>query len=151
MGLINAASGNSVWRGLEYNRQKKVLDYKKINDSEYIGKVQGSNNEKYNVEININHTRKSKCNCPHADGKRIICKHMIALFFTVFPDEVDKFLKEVEKAQEEYEEYEEELYYKTIEYIQKMTKKDLQDALIEMLEYVPDWVYERFVRDNIDF
>ncbi|NMB97839.1 MAG: hypothetical protein GYA02_14710 [Clostridiaceae bacterium] len=37
--------------------------------------------------INIVHPRKSKCNCPHADGRRVICKHMIALYFTVFPKE----------------------------------------------------------------
>ena len=49
MGLINIASGNSTWRGLDYYKENKVSDYKKISDSEYEGIVNGSNGKKYNV------------------------------------------------------------------------------------------------------
>ena len=101
MGLIDVASGNSIWRGLDYSKENKVLKYKKINDVEYEGIVCGSNKEKYNVFMNIKHPKQSKCDCPHAKDKRIICKHIIALYFTIFPEEVDKFLKEVEKATNE--------------------------------------------------
>lgn len=37
MGLINIASVNSVWRGLDYYKDKKIENYKKISDNEYIG------------------------------------------------------------------------------------------------------------------
>ena len=37
MGLINIASGNSTWRGLDYYKENKVSDYKKTSDSEYEG------------------------------------------------------------------------------------------------------------------
>lgn len=108
MGLIDIASGNSTWRGLDYYKENKVSEYKEVSQSEYEGIVIGSNNKSYNVFMDIEHPRKSKCNCPHAKDKRIICKHIVALYFTVFPDEVDKFLKEVEESQKENEEYEEE-------------------------------------------
>jgi len=49
MGLINIASGNSTWRGLDCFRDKKVSDYKKISEYEYQGIVNGSDNNKYNV------------------------------------------------------------------------------------------------------
>ena len=150
MGLINVASGNSVWRGLDYFKENKVKNYKKINNYEYEGIVIGSNKEKYNVFMNIEHPRQSKCICPHAKDKRIICKHIIALYFTVFPKEVDNFLKEVEEAQNEYENYEQEVYNKTIKHINLMSKKELINSLIELLNIAPDWVYERFVRDNIE-
>ena len=151
MGLINVASGNSVWRGLDYFKENKVKKCKKINDFEYEGIVVGSNKEKYNVFMNIDHPKKSKCNCPHAKDKRIICKHIIALYFTVFPNEVDNFLKEVEEAQKEYENYEQEVYNKTIKHINSMSKQELINSLIELLNIAPDWVYERFVRDNVGY
>lgn len=151
MGLINIASGNSTWRGLDYYKENKVSDYKKINDSEYEGIVNGSDGKKYNVFMDIEHPRKSKCDCPHAKDKRIICKHIVALYFTVFPDEVDKFLKEVEEAEKEYKAYEEELYNKTIKYINSMSKNELKEALIEILNIAPEWVYDRFVRDRVGY
>ena len=151
MGLIDVASGNSIWRGLDYSKENKVLKYKKINDVEYEGIVCGSNKEKYNVFMNIKHPKQSKCDCPHAKDKRIICKHIIALYFTIFPEEVDKFLKEVEKAQKEYEEYEDEIYNKTIKFINSMTKAELIDALVEIFDIAPKWVYDRFVRDRVGY
>ena len=151
MGLINIASGNSTWRGLDYYKENKVSDYKKINNSEYEGIVNGSNGKKYSVFMDIEHPRKSKCNCPHAKDRRVICKHIVALYFTAFPDEVDKFLKEVEEAEKEYETYEEELYNKTIKYINSMSKNELKEALIETLNVAPEWVYDRFVRDRLGY
>lgn len=44
-----------------------------------------SSNNKYVVHIDKKHPRKSKCNCPFADGRRVVCKHMIALYFTAEP------------------------------------------------------------------
>lgn len=151
MGLINIASGNSTWRGLDYYKENKVSYYKKTSDSEYEGIVNGSNGKKYNVFMDIEHPRKSKCDCPHAKDKRIICKHIVALYFTAFPDEVDKFLKEVEEAEKEYKAYEEELYNKTIKYINSMSKNELKEALIEILNVAPEWVYDRFVRDRVGY
>lgn len=79
MGLINIATRNSVWRGLDYYKDKK------ISDTQYESLVIGSNNKKYNIFLDIEHSRKLKCNCPHAKDKRIICKHIVALYFTIFP------------------------------------------------------------------
>lgn len=151
MGLLDIASGNSVWRGLDYYKEKKVVTYQKISEYSYSGNVTGSNEKTYNVFIDVEHPKKSLCNCPHANDKKIICKHKVALYFAVFPDEVDKFLKEVEKVQKEYEEYEEELHEKTIKHIYSMPKQELQESLIEILEIAPDWIYDRFIRDNVDF
>ena len=42
MGLIETASGNSVWRGLDYYENKKVVSFKKLDDGIYAGVVSGS-------------------------------------------------------------------------------------------------------------
>ncbi len=84
MGLLDLASGASVWRGYEYYKDGSVLLKKKITDHEYSGSLRGSGNKHYDVFIDIEHPRKSHCNCPHANGKRIICKHQVALYFRFF-------------------------------------------------------------------
>ena len=69
----------------------------------------------------------------------------------LYSNNVDKFLKEVEEAEKEYEAYEEELYNKTIKYINSMSKNELKEALIEILNVAPEWVYDRFVRDRVGY
>ena len=151
MGLINVASNNSVWRGLDYYRENRVINFNQINANQYEGVVNGSDNKKYNVFMDVEHPRKSKCDCPHAKDRRVICKHILALYFTVFPDTVDKFLKEVEEAEKEYEEYEKEIENKLIQYINNMSKEELRQAILELLNTGPDWMYDRFVRNRIGY
>ena len=146
MGIISLASGNSYWRGLDYFKDKKVIRLNKINEYEYESVVKGTKN--YNIHLDIEHPRKSICDCPLANGKRIICKHIVATFFTAFPDEAKNFEEEQERLQKEYEDYQEKLYNKTQKYISSMTKKKLVDELAYLLDYVPDWVYDDFVRRN---
>ncbi|WP_278296961.1 SWIM zinc finger family protein [Butyrivibrio sp. ob235] len=50
------------------------------------------------------HPRKSSCTCPFAEGRRVICKHMIALYFTAEPKAAEDFLKQVEEWEKEEEE-----------------------------------------------
>lgn len=140
MGILSVASTASVWRGYEYYTQKKVLSFKKLNDDEYEGEVAGSSGALYHVKINAAHVRSSKCNCPHADGRRIICKHMVALYFTAFPKEADAYIAEVEAYEREQEEYEreqerlrQERYAALKEYVMSLSKKELQEQLLEAL------------------
>jgi len=146
MSIISSASSSSSWRGLDYYKKNKINNLKKLNDFEYTSKVIGS--ETYNVYLDVSHPRRSTCNCPLANGKRIICKHIVATFFTAFPEEAKKFEEEQERLQKEYEDYQETLYNKTQKYISSMTKKELIDELSYILDYAPDWVYNDFVRRN---
>ncbi|MBR7033830.1 MAG: SWIM zinc finger family protein [Clostridia bacterium] len=148
MGLIDLASGASLWRGYDYFTSKRVLSHKKINDNTYSGKV-GGNGADYDVEINLEHPRSSKCNCPHADGKRIICKHMAALYFAVFPKEADRFYNEALQAEQEEEERQDKLQGLLVEYVSRMKKSELQETLLQVLFDGPEWQYEHFLRDHI--
>ncbi|MBQ7240261.1 MAG: SWIM zinc finger family protein [Bacilli bacterium] len=146
MSIISSASSSSSWRGLDYYKKNKIKNLKKLNDFEYTSEVIGS--ETYSVYLDVSHPRRSTCNCPHANGKRIICKHIVATFFEVFPQEAINFEKEQERLQEEYEDYQAKLYNKTQSYIKSLTKKELIDELSYILDYAPDWVYNDFVRRN---
>ena len=58
------------------------------------------------------------------------------------------FEEEQRELQEEYEDYEEMLYDKTQKYVSSMTKKELVNELLYILDYAPDWVYNDFLRRN---
>ncbi len=148
MGLLECASGASVWRGYDYYKEKKVVSIEEIGDNIYSATVAGSSSEPYSVELHIDHPRKSKCNCPHADGKRIVCKHIVATYFTVLPKEAERFYSEAMAYQEEEEKRQEELCDKVIEYVGKMKKTDLCQALLELLFDGPEWQYDRFIREH---
>ena len=151
MGLLECASSASVWRGYDYYNEKKVKNITETEEDVFTAEVIGTANEPYVVKIYIAHPRKSTCNCLHADGKRIVCKHMVATYFTAYPKEAVRFYREYLKAQEEAEQYEEELYDRVQEYVGHMKKNELKQALIELLFDGPEWQFERFVREhNID-
>lgn len=138
MGLIEMASDNSVWRGMDYYERKMVCSWKKSGEEAYDGVVSGSEGNKYSVHIDKVHPRKSSCNCPFAEGRRVICKHMIALLFTAEPKTAEDFLRQVEKWEKE-EKERERLHYKELrEYVNSLSKKELQERLYEALVELED-------------
>ena len=150
MDLYKSASLQSQFRGYDYFKSNKVLSFKQIDDSIYQGKVKG-NNQLYDVTINIEHPKKnSHCNCPHAEGTKIICKHMVALYFAIFPGKAKQFMDEIDERNRESEEYEHELEMKMRKYIKSMSKKELEEALLECL-YQVDWLYDDFIRDRVGY
>ena len=133
MGLVEIASNNSVWRGMDYYDNKKVVSWEPSGVGIYDGVVLGSGDNVYSVHIDTEHPRKSFCNCPFADGRRVVCKHMIALYFTAEPKAAEDFLKEVEKWEAEEEERERQHYEDIKEYVKSLSKMELQEQLLDAL------------------
>ncbi len=143
MGLKELSSYKSLWRGYNYYIQGKVVEIKKLSNDEFDVKVSNYENKIYNIHLDLNHPRKSTCNCPHASGRRIICKHMMASYFTIFPEEAKEYIEEVER----YEKEEEERFQQSIimreerikeieKHLNKLTKKELKEKLLEyMIDY----------------
>lgn len=149
MSILTAASGQSVYRGYEYAQAKKVLCMEWFDDGAIKATVSGNDGNVYDVLLDIAHPRKSQCSCPHAAGKRVICKHMVAVYFTAFPAEAKKYIRELEEYWEEEEERKQELEEELVAYVHKMKKSELQEALLRLLYEGPEWQYDRFIRDNI--
>ncbi|MCI6165964.1 MAG: SWIM zinc finger domain-containing protein [Lachnospira sp.] len=138
MGLIELASNNSVWRGMDYYENKKVLSWNKVENGIYEGIVSGQEDRNYSVHIDKIHPRKSTCNCPFADGRRVICKHMIALYFTAEPNVAQDFLRQVEKWEQEEEQREQEYYQELRKYVNSLSKVELQERLYDALVELED-------------
>ena len=133
MGLIEIASNKSVWRGMDYYNDKKVVSWKTLKNGVYEGMVSGSEGNTYTVHIDTEHPRKSFCNCPFADARRVVCKHMIALYFTAEPKVSKDFLKEVEKWETEEEERERQNYEDMRKYVKSLSKTELQEQLLDAM------------------
>lgn len=73
------------------------------------------------------------CNCAFADGRRVICKHMLALLFIAEPETVENFLKEVEKYEAEEKEREQQHFGDLRTYVKSLTKSELQEQLFNAL------------------
>lgn len=150
MSLLSCASAQSAWRGYDYYLNRKVQSVKQISSTQFQGTVFGSKGETYDVSIDVEHPRKSSCTCPNAAGKRIVCKHQIALFFTAFPQEATKYYKEVVEYEQEQERLREEEENKVIDRVENMTKEQLQQALLQVLFDGPEWQYDKFIREYVD-
>ena len=133
MGLIELASGNSVWRGMDYYEEKRVLTWVKSGQYIYDGIVSGSEEKAYHVHIDTEHPRKSVCDCVFAKGRRVICKHMIALYFTAEPKAARDFRKKIEEWEAEEEERERQYYEALEKYVKSLPKKELQEKLFHAL------------------
>lgn len=147
MGIISLASGNSCWDGLNYYKNKKIIKLNKINKNVYESVVKGTN--AYKVHLDIEHPRKSTCDCPFAKGKRIICKHIVATYFTALPKEAKMFEEEQKRLQEDYEKAQEEEYDRAIKCLNEMSKQELIKELITVFNYGPEWLYNDFVKRNL--
>ena len=131
MGIIDIASSKSVWRGMDYYKQKKVLSCEENDDGTYEGDVAGSDNKKYHVHLDMIHPRKSKCNCPLANGKQIICKHIVAMSFCVDASEADRFKNEKTIYASEEEERRAKRYDSYMKMAKYMSKEELREAYVE--------------------
>lgn len=104
MSILTSASSRSVSRGYDYYKNKRVSRIMQINNHEYEAYVDGSNKSPYYVKIDTEHPKKSYCDCPHANGN-ITCKHMVALYFSLFQDEVDDYEEWLNNSYDEEDEY----------------------------------------------
>jgi hypothetical protein len=63
---------------------------------------------------------------------------MVALFFTVFPDEIDALMQAVEESKREEERWQQEHYRELERYVKSLKKEDLQrelyNAMLELEE-----------------
>ena len=150
MSILTTASGKSVYRGYEYFLENKVLSCNQLNDSEYEGTVKGTAQNPYSVHLNLKKPKISTCDCPFANGLKI-CKHMVAVFFTAFPDEARKYKAELDAYYEEEEEREAELDDMLQNYIKKLSKSELQEALLQVLYDGPEWQFDKFINEYIEW
>ena len=142
MALIDIASRKSVWRGIEYYKQNMVKSCVQNEDGTYEGTVAGSGDEDYKVHLDLEHPRKSTCNCPLAYGKMIICKHIIAVSLCVDASEADRFKNEKTVFESEEDERRTKKYEKYLDFAKHMSKSELNRAYAELMVELDEVSYK---------
>ena len=104
MDLIRLADRKTANRGWFYAICGKVSSWEKGKDGLITGTVKGTMPDPYQVTIDIGHPEQSVCTCPYAEGSTRVCKHMVALFFTAFPERCKNFSPQDEDSALEEEE-----------------------------------------------
>lgn len=161
MSILSGASSSSVERGYAYYLGDNVLSSRQISEFEFEGLVQGNQSNPYHVSINVKHPRESSCDCPFANGYTI-CKHMVALYFTVFPEETKDYEEWVDNAYEEQEfgEYDEDdqsdaVFIKPLffdqalrNYIEKLNVHELKEHLMSELANNPRYTFTKYLEQD---
>jgi len=87
----------------------------------------------YQVHLDIEHPRRSTCSCLFAQGRRVVCKHMIAMYFTIRPQAAIDFLKQVDEWEKEEEEAQKTHVEELKKHIKSLSKAELQEKYLEAL------------------
>lgn len=131
MGLIDLASVTILWRGMAYYEEgNRIKNKKELSKNIIEADVLGSEQQVYHVHMELDHPRRSTCTCPFALGRRVICKHMVALYFTHFPEEVNRIQKEAQSYEEEENERRKEAYEQMRQYVNTLSKAELRKRLL---------------------
>lgn len=142
MGLLEIASSKSVWRGIDYYKEHKILSCDRVEEGIFDAIVKGSNDENYNVHVDSIHPRKSTCNCPLANGTKTICKHIVAVYISTNPSEAERFKEELTPYASEVEERHAKRYANLVSWAKGMSPRELREAYVEAMIRVEDLEYE---------
>ncbi len=112
---------------------EKGLKLGEKNSNTYSDQIQGSDSVLYQAHLDLPHLKRSTCTCPFAAGRRVICKHMVALYFTVQPLAYEEILRQMEDWEKEEERQREKELAELCHYVQSLTKKELQERLLDAL------------------
>ena len=77
--------------------------------------------------------RKSTCDCPLANGKKIICKHIVAVSLCLDASEADRFKNEKTIYASEEEERRAKKYDKYMGFAKTMSPRELREAYVELM------------------
>ena len=134
--FLNKASGANRWKGYYYYKAGNVLSTTYLSEDKVKAMVKGSENNIYEVILDLDKPTKSKCNCPFAIDRQVLCKHKIAAFYALFPEfvlELENIKNEFEREEDEIERRREEIYKRVVEEVNKMSINQLRQIVINSL------------------
>lgn len=137
MAFYSSASNKSIWRGVDYFENGRVKTSHKVSPGLFEGAVEGGDGAAYDVLIDLDHPKKSSCTCPFASGRRVVCKHMVALYFASVPGSLDAFHDDVRELEAQYElaekKWREDELDRITKEVRSLSAKEAKDKLIDLL------------------
>ena len=150
MRYINVAKSSARVRAYDYYKSDRVGAITKIDDHSYSATVKGSGDNVYHVVVNELKPRKSSCDCPNANGRMVICKHLVATYFKAHPDVAEKFNEATIRATQEEERYYDHLYTKAYEFVEELGEAAVKEMLVHFLINDREFV-EEYLLDDYEY
>lgn len=162
MGILECASEASVWRGYHYYKERRVVYMEEIRAHVYAAAVQGTQKEPYAVKMDLDHPEESTCSCPYAMNMQVVCKHIVATYFAIFPEAAEALERAADEDydvdDEDYDDdYDEDcddealsegMYRAVLRRVLSMEQMELQHTLLQLLFNGPSRQLARFIREN---
>ena len=155
MEILNMCNEVTNIRGYYYYKKSFVKELKKLDENIYSSVVSGTYN--YNVILNLNNIRKSSCSCPN---KVKVCKHIIATYYTVFPEEAKQYEEALKLIIKQFNEHRKkkierynEIHRQAVKYVNSLTVNDLKTKLVNYIvtrEYDKYDPYDEAYEDEMD-
>ena len=135
--FYSAASNASLWKGVNYYKEGKVVSFDLCGNDVVRGVVAGNEGNFYDTTIDLPHPKRSVCNCPFAEGRLVICKHMVALYFTAAPNSFEHYEEDMRSEEARYELEEARWRKEELELIKKhvaaLSAKEARERLVDIL------------------
>lgn len=110
MDIIDYAKASVINKGYKYYLANKVTNIKEKEINIFSGYVDDDLEEPYYVIINLDYPKTSYCDCNESNNNKI-CKHMIALYFSISQEEAYIYGEYVNDYYETYEHLIDDEYY----------------------------------------
>lgn len=124
----------SFYRGYYYLKDGYVKSSEWVKDAVYKLYVQGSQEEPYEVLLNLDDIEKSRCTCPYCRrNQHIFCKHKVAAFLSLHPDQTLLIDKRIDDLQAE-EDDRNRRYDEACEKIEREATKEAERRIKEIGE-----------------
>lgn len=165
MSYLDEFSRELVSRGCLIANNDGVLDYQKVEEKVYRGKVKGSGNNVYDVDINCTNPHNSICTCPYYQNEGELCKHMVALYFICLPKELENYNQSMvmniasemhQYGRDEFFNYLPPTFHQlTKEFIDSLSEEEVREVLYGMManiycyEYAYDYYLESFLEQTV--
>ncbi len=147
MDILTAASQKSKLDGYNLYKNDCVKEVKEISKRVFEGRIIDDFGEIISVKLDLNKAGKFACSCKQASSKRIVCMHMVALYFKLFPAEAKRYYDGYLKPYDEtYERALKKQKFK--KYILKADRAELIDMLCELLDLSTDKTVDRFLAER---
>lgn len=82
MSYLKVVNQKIKLRGYFIALSNSILDVKQLADHKYQATCLGSGAKRYRTCIDLDHPKRSTCECPYANGNRL-CNHMVGVYFKV--------------------------------------------------------------------
>lgn len=149
MEVLANASQKAKYEGYYCFKCGCVKEVNEVSKRVYEGKIVDEKGEVFSVNLDLNKNVKSSCNCKQAFNRRVVCKHVVALYFKLFPAEAKRYYDEYLKPPaDDNREIKKRTFKKNL---LRADRSELIDYICELMDLCTDKNLDKFLDETKNF